>query len=404
MKRSAIGAVLLVAAGCGSEAGAPCRHCVLVEGLPEDVRITSLAADREGRIVATLEGHRYLSVARLDPSGVLDPGFGTGGIYRLGLRFGDGAMGELRSLDAVVVMADGSIRIGGDSAYATSPAVFGITADGYDDGWRIPAGDADTSGAAISLMDQDGALVVGFGIHRPAGGGLHGVVEDLVRYAATGERDPAFPPTPAEWATAIAPDGGFVMAGTAVEPAAIRFFARRVLRDGGPDPGFGGGAPVVVPEAAGLPDRSTAVAPSAAGGLILAGVAGEAGDSALLVARFDAAGQLDPSFGGGRGFATHDVLGTGDVRAIVEAADGSIVVAGTSADDTGGDRGSRAAAIRLRPDGSLDRGFGDAGVLVAEVGSSLFSSAVALPDGSVVVGGGVVGPSHVPLLARLPAR
>ena len=395
---------LLVAAGCGSDDPVPCGTCVRIEGLPEDVRITSLAADREGRIVAALEGHTYLSVARVDPSGVLDPSFGAGGIYRLGLRFGAAAMGELRSLDSVVVMADGSIRIGGDSAHATSPAVFGITADGYDDGWRVPAGDADTSGAAISLMDQDGALVVGFGIHRPAGGGLHGVVEDLVRYTASGERDPAFPPTPAEWATAIAPDGGFVMAGAAVEPAAIRFFARRVLRDGQPDPGFGGGAPVVLPDAAGSPDRSLAVAPSAAGGLILAGVAGEAGGSVLLVARFDAAGRLDPSFGGGRGLATHDVLGTGDVRAIVEAAGGAIVVVGTSGDDTGGDLGSRAAAIRLASDGSLDRGFGEAGVLVAEVGSSLFSSAVALPDGSVVAGGAVIGASHVPLFARVPGR
>jgi uncharacterized delta-60 repeat protein len=366
---------------------------VVVEGLPEDVRITSLAADREGRIVATLEGHSYLSVARMDRSGVLDPSFGVGGIYRLGLRFGDGAMGELRSLDSVVVMADGSIRIGGDSAYATSPAVFGIDAEGYDDGWRIPAGAADTSGAAISLMDQDGALVVGFG--------SDGVVEDLVRYTAAGERDPAFPPTPAERATAIAPGGGFVMAGTSVEPAAIRFFARRVLRDGQPDPSFGGGAPAFVPEASGIPDRSTAVASSAAGGLILAGVAGEADRRVLLVARFDAAGRLDPGFGAGRGFATHDVLGTGDVRAVVEAAGGAIVVAGTFGDDTGGDLGSYAAAVRLTPDGSLDRSFGRAGVLVAHVGSSLFSSIVALPDGDVVAGGAVIGASHVPLFARL---
>jgi hypothetical protein len=139
--------------------------------------------------------------------------------------------------------------------------------------------------------------------------------------------------------------------------------------------------------------------------VILAGVANVEDRLVLLVARFDAAGRLDPSFGDG-GVATHDVIGTGDVRGAVEAADGKIVVVGTFGDETGHHFGSYAAAARLAPDGSLDRTFGDGGVVVAEVGRSVFRSVVAMPNGDVVAAGGAVSDSSpdVPLLAWFPAR
>ncbi len=398
---------MVVAAGCGSAPAAPCSDCVLVEGLPEDARITSLAADREGRIVAALEGHSRSSIARLDPSGVLDPTFGQGGIVDLGLKYGAGGQPPaLRSLDSVIVMADGSIRFGGEAGFSGAPVVLGLTAEGHDARWRIYGGDQDTGGAAISLMDQDGALVVGFGLRRFVGRGYYGIVEDLVRYTATGERDPAFPPTPTEWATAIAPDGKFVMGGARMEPTVIRILARRVTRDGEPDPSFGAGAPVVLSDVRGIPESSMGVAPSAAGGMILAGLAGVDGRPMLLVARLDAAGRLDHSFGGGRGLVTHDVIGAGVVYGVVEAADGGIVVVGTYAAALS--RESHAAATRLTPDGSLDPAFGEGGVLVADIANSYFRTVVALPDGAVVAGGSILGDldgsPYAALFARFPAR
>ncbi len=395
-------AVILGVVGCGSDPGVPCGDCVLLEGLPADVTIKSVAADREGRIVAAIAGNGSRHVARMEPSGVLDPAFGAGGVAMLGPGPGTSEPGTFRSMESVVVMTDGSIRVGGEPPVSDHPFVFGFTADGHDDGFRLRKGVGAPEGFAISLMDQGGAVVVGFGILRPADHRLYGIVQDLVRYTAAGEPDPSFPQAPAEWATAIAPGGGFVMGGMHMEPTMVRFLARRVTRDGQPDPGFGGGAPVIVPDVSAASSRSIAVAPSAAGGLILAGVAGEGGRLVLFVARFDAAGQLDPSFGGGRGLATHDVLGDGDVHGVVEAAGGGIVVAGTFGDSTG----SYAAAVGLAPDGALDPAFGDGGVVVAERGSSYFRSVVALPDGSVVAAGGAHSGliRAEPLLAWFPAR
>lgn len=370
--------VLLVVAGCGSTPAAPCDGCVLVEGLPEGLAITSLATDREDRIIATVAQGSFVAVARMTPSGGLDPAFGAGGTARLD---------ALISARSVVAMTDGAIRVGGDSASDDDPVVAGVTADGLDDGLRLVGQDEAQYESAIYLMEQDGALLVAYAEGR----GFEG---HLVRYTAAGVRDPSFPPTPTERATAIAPGGGFVMAGGYQDGDTRRFLARRVTRDGAPDPSFAGGAPVVIPDV----DRKSglvSVAPSAAGGLILAGVATPTHPE-LFVARFDATGQLDASFGGGRGYAIHDTLGVDAVDGIVEAADGTIVVVLSILVDNV----RYAAATRLTPDGSLDPAFGDGGLLVVDDEDSLLTSVVTMSNGDVVMGGRAQ--LHA-LLVRIPA-
>lgn len=371
--------VLLVVAGCGSTPAAPCDGCVLVEGLPASLTITSLATDRQDRIIATVAQGSFVAVARMTPAGVLDPAFGTGGTARLD---------ALISARSVVSMTDGSIRIGGDGNGDDAPVVAGVTADGLDDGLRLIGQDEAQYQSAIYLMEQDGALLVAYAEGR----GFEG---HLIRYTAAGVRDPSFPPTPTERATAIAPGGSFAMAGGYQDGDTRRFLARRVTRDGAPDPSFAGGAPVVIPDV----ERTSgllSVAPSAAGGLILAGVANPT-HPALFVARFDARGQLDASFGGGRGFAIHDTLDVDAVDGIVETADGTIVVVLSILVDNV----RYAAATRLAPDGSLDLAFGDGGLLVVDDKDSLLTSVVATSSGEVVMGGRAQSQA---LLVRIPAR
>jgi uncharacterized delta-60 repeat protein len=394
-----LGVALLVLAGCGSDA-AICDDCVLLEGLPEAARVRSLAVDREGRLLAAIDDlvvPAVGSVARMDRAGVLDPAFGTGGVFTL-----PDLTPTIESSHAIVEMPDGAIRLGGRPEYSGGTAVFGFTADGREDGLRLASpGDLRDAGAAIALMDQGGSLVVAYG---------HSSEVDhwgkyLVRYTPAGEIDPAFPPIDAGSAVAMAPDGKIVMASGAYPDASHRFFAWRVTRDGQPDPSFGGGEPVIIPDISTKLERRLAVVASAAGGMILAGVGSGDGspDPRLVVARFDAAGQLDPSFGGGRGLVLHDVIGSGSVHGVAEAADGGIVIVGQHNDL----RGSfRAVAVRLTSDGSLDRTFGDKGVVFGASDTSDFHCVLALPDGEIVAGGHVSSDivRLQPLFARFPAR
>jgi Domain of unknown function (DUF5122) beta-propeller len=137
------------------------------------------------------------------------------------------------------------------------------------------------------------------------------------------------------------------------------------------------------------------VAPTAAGGLILAGVANP-NQPELFVARFDAAGQLDASFGGGRGFAIHDTLGIEGVVAVVEVAGGAVVVVLSILVDNV----RYAAAARLTPDGSLDPAFGDGGLLIVDDEDCVLTSVITMSNGDVVMGGRAQSRA---LLVRIPA-
>jgi uncharacterized delta-60 repeat protein len=352
-----VGFVAVLATGCG-ESSPPCDGCIMVDGVPP---ITNMTLDREGRIVATVQGLNVKAVARIDRSGALDPGFGERGLAAIE-----------RSFDprAIVVRQSGAIRIGGAGAAEFEPVVYGLTSDGHDDGVRI-TGSGLPAPAAQYLMDQDGALFASHAQNK----GYEGM---LVRYAESGVRDASFAPIAVERAIAIAADGAFVMAGRSVDEAPRRFLARRATRDGQVDASFGGGA-VVIPDV----ERASGeirVVPRSDGGLVMVGVSGD-GAPKLFVARLDGTGALDASFGG-RGYVTHD-LGPTSIVAIAERADGSVILAGSVPTRLS----VRALIVRLAPDGSLDTGFGDGGRLVLDRDNSFFSGLVVMPDGEVIAGG-----------------
>ncbi|MGA7575057.1 MAG: hypothetical protein WCA97_13810 [Terriglobales bacterium] len=105
----------------------------------------------------------------------------------------------------------------------------------------------------------------------------------------------------------------------------------------------------------------------------------------LLIASAHAvaqAGQLDPDFGQG-GIVTTDfgILpnGTASAAAVTIQPDGKIIVFGGVTSSSG----TSVAAVRYNTNGSLDTGFGTAGV--ATVAGLTFPSALALqPDGKIV--------------------
>jgi uncharacterized delta-60 repeat protein len=99
-----------------------------------------------------------------------------------------------------------------------------------------------------------------------------------------------------------------------------------------------------------------------------------------VVARLRATGVLDQDFGGD-GRVT--LPGGGGVNAVLVQPDRNIVVAGNAS-------GSATMTVtRLKPDGSLDTGFGSAGTTTVAFGSlaNPLGGAARQPDGKIVIAG-----------------
>lgn len=106
---------------------------------------------------------------------------------------------------------------------------------------------------------------------------------------------------------------------------------------------------------------------------------GGAGDFAL--ARYEADGSLDPGFGTG-GLVTTDFGGDDFARALVLQDDGKLVAAGGSFD------GSDFALARYEADGSLDPTFGTGGLVTTDFGGDDEAFALVLQeDGRLVAAG-----------------
>jgi uncharacterized delta-60 repeat protein len=183
----------------------------------------------------------------------------------------------------------------------------------------------------------------------------------------------------------IAPtaDGGALVSGGR--------FLLRLGADGSPDPGFGAG---------GLVDDL----PPVAGGRVLsdgsvAAVGSDFGSSKdLLVLRYTAAGRPDPGFGQD-GIRRFDLGGEEEAHVAMWAADGSVIVGGSSQPPGSCFRAAGCEEVPILaafdPGGALDPGFGSGGVLrltaLAGLSEDLTGSGVEAltrrPDGSIAAVG-----------------
>ncbi|MCX4776633.1 calcium-binding protein [Streptomyces sp. NBC_01264] len=127
------------------------------------------------------------------------------------------------------------------------------------------------------------------------------------------------------------------------------------------------------------------------GKLVVAGhVSGPGVPFDMALIRYNANGSVDTAFGGGDGRVTSDFGGDDQAEAVaVQPADGKIVVAGrTEVPDEGGGCCFFSVA-RYNTDGSLDQGFGSAGLVrVDDFGSaSGAADLVVQPDGKILAVG-----------------
>jgi uncharacterized delta-60 repeat protein len=150
--------------------------------------------------------------------------------------------------------------------------------------------------------------------------------------------------------------------------------------------------------------RLFAAAAQSNGDVVAVGESGVGSTVHVLVARFTAAGTLDPTFGSGGLVSGPAVAGAqGSLgRAVAIQADGKIVVVG-KASSAGGTGEDGLLIERFNTNGSPDASFGSGGV-VKLLGSSFGDGyAVAIQSNGDILAGGAEAPSAVPYatVARL---
>ncbi|MBI1915606.1 MAG: tandem-95 repeat protein [Planctomycetes bacterium] len=173
-----------------------------------------------------------------------------------------------------------------------------------------------------------------------------------------------------------------VVAGTATVNGQTDVAVARYNADGTLDPTFGNGGMVTTDF--GASDQALAVAVQADGSVVVAGTTSNGTNLDFTVARYDVTGTLDPLFGNG-GKRLID-FGGNEIATAVLLVGTQIVVGGVStAAGTGG--GQDFALARLNSDGSLDNTFGGTGRVLTDVNGVDILRGLTLQSGKVVAAG-----------------
>jgi uncharacterized delta-60 repeat protein len=189
-------------------------------------------------------------------------------------------------------------------------------------------------------------------------------------------------------AVAIQPNQKVVVVGQTLLPGqgnTVDFALARYLPNGDLDPSFGNGGKVETDFAGNL-DVANSVALQADGKIVVAGYSMDAtGHEEFSLARYLPNGDLDFGFGQ-RGKVNLKISPTSNdvARSVAIQPDGKIVVAGYSVS-----AGTTLFVVaRYNADGTLDTSFGGVGLTEPVVTGTDFASSVALqPDGKIVVAG-----------------
>jgi uncharacterized delta-60 repeat protein len=183
-------------------------------------------------------------------------------------------------------------------------------------------------------------------------------------------------------AVAVQADGKIIAAAESDGHAAFNLV--RYTPDGALDPMFGGGDGVATTDVGDGWASIVALAVLPDGRIVVAGVT--AGDSSFALARFNADGSLDATFGDGGVASAPPALGVRGVRAMAVQADGRIVCAvGHGADPASTDMD--VALVRFNPDGRVDASFGAGGIAPVDLGGyDEAADLVIQADGKIVLG------------------
>lgn len=365
-----------------------------VTDFPSSSGSAAVAVQSDGKIVAvgSASSGFAFAVARYQPNGSLDAGFaGTGKVMT---TFGGGSA----EASAVALASDGKIVVAGSAApggfccqfalarYNTNGSldtsfdgdgrvttVFGGLTSALalaiqSDGKIVAAGSTynpvGPSGVAIARYNLDGSLDVGFGTLGKVVFGFGGCCDDAASIALQG-------------------DGRIVVAGG--RGAGGDFTLARLNSDGTLDATFGVGGRVAT-DFGGF-DRANAVAIQRDGQIVAAGD----GRERFALARYNADGSLDPTFGsGGKVITSIFAENIESARSVAIQANGKIVAVGSVFHNFSRDFG----LVRYNADGSLDPAFGSGGIVTTNFGdrSADAAASVAIQPNGMLVVAGATGP------------
>jgi uncharacterized delta-60 repeat protein len=334
-------------------------------------------------------GDTSFAVGKYDSAGVLDPGFGTGGVATLNVSPGSGTAELARS---VSVQPDGKVVLGG-----VAP-----TPDPGDDPRNMDfvAVRFTAAGSPDPSFGDGGAAVINGG-------------NDYVPLLAGTEGIPQYN-TDNAWGSGVLPDGRVVIFGSAARPGAIldpdTDFTVVGLTSGGElDTTFGTGG-LTQFDVGGSFDQPRQLIVQPDGKIVVAGY--ETRLSSLIpittrtspvVARLLPTGQMDTSFGGG-GIATTTALGfVTEAYQVGMQSDGSYVAAGYGRPGTDGT--VDLVLYRFDADGNFDPTFAaGAGITRLDIagGNDRARNVIVLPDDRILaVGSGAADPSTTDALVAV---
>jgi uncharacterized delta-60 repeat protein len=340
-------------------------------------------------------GNRF-ALARYTTSGSLDTSFGSGGTVttKVGSFTDYGARG-------IAVQSDGKIVLAGAASFkaGTEFALARYTTSGALDASFGSKGIGSTQLGSFDIayaeaIQADGKIVAA-GTSNQGPPGTTGPYDfAMVRYNSDGSLDTSFgsggkvlTAFPGEGQTSIngitlQSDGKIVVAGD-VGPgpgdSGEQFTVARYNANGTLDTSFGGTGTVIVPTVTGgNTEQATSVEVQSDGKIVATGWVHMFGYDQWVTTRFNTDGTLDSTFGSG-GTVTTLIGSGGDAYAVSLQSDGKIVVGGSP----------NFSLARFNTDGSLDTTFNSTGVVTTPIGTGSYARGVVIQpaDGKIVVAG-----------------
>jgi uncharacterized delta-60 repeat protein len=353
---------------------------------------SALAVQPDGKtiVVGTTDaggGGLNFALARYNADGTLDTSFSFDGIVATDFA-GTNEIANAVALqpDGKIVVAGftESASVVNDDVAVARYNPDGTLDNGFGTNGKVTTDFAGRNDEAFGVAVQaDGKIVVVGGADLPAPGGTGAVDEDfaVARYNPDGTLDPGFgtggkvttdfgSPFDQAFGVAIQADGKIVAAGSDLGDFALA----RYNPDGSADGTFGTGGKVTT-DFGGQVEQAFAVAIQADGKIVAAGTA--AGGFAL--ARYNPDGSLDSDFDAD-GKITTNLGGTGAAHSVAIQPNGKIIAGGSVGDDF--------ALARYIPDGSLDPSFGTGGEVTTNLGNTDSIAGLAVQaDGKIVAAG-----------------
>ncbi|WP_448268342.1 putative Ig domain-containing protein [Nostoc sp. DSM 114159] len=329
----------------------------------------SIVIQDDGKILLAGVSNNNFAVVRYNSNGSLDTSFNSTG--KVTTDFGNTDIAY-----SIALQDDGKILVAGASS--SNFAVVRYNSNGGLDTSFGTAGKVTTNlgstdiAYSIALQD-DGKILLA---------GKRGNDFAVVRYNSNGGLDTSFGTagkvitnlgsTDIAYSIALQDDGKILLAGVSNN----NFAVVRYDSNGSLDTSFGTAGKVITDIGTNTTDTAYSIALQDDGKILLAGVS----SNNFAVVRYDSNGSLDTSFGTAGKVITN--LGSTDIAYSVSVqANGKIIVAGSS--------NNNFALVRYNSNGTLDTDFNTTGIITTDIGTKTTDNAYALTqhDGTVIVAG-----------------